>query len=64
MSLFFIPTVNRVDHFADADVATVIVVVMGMKNLVSINDLLLNVIPKVNQFVSTLVKVVNMFMRF
>lgn len=64
MFLFFIPTVNRVYHFADTDMTAVVVVIMWMKNLVSINDLLLNVIPKVNQFVSTLIKVVNMFMRF
>lgn len=64
MFLFFIPTVNRVYHFTDTDVASVIVVIVRMKNLVSINDLLLNVIPKVNQFVSTFVKVVDMLMRF
>ena len=52
------------DHFADADVAAVVVMIVRMENLVSINDLFLNVIPKVNQFVGTLIKVVNMFMRF
>jgi hypothetical protein len=51
-------------HLADTNVAAVIVMVVRMENLVSVYNLFLNVIPKVNQFVCPLVKVVDMSMSF